>query len=165
MHRTIVSTPPLPPAALAEIKQWLAISTTQDDAALAALLLTALDMCEAFTGQRPLRADITERIAADGCWQTLLSRPVTMIEASAHEVDIDIYGIGRVRARVSDQRTVSVAFTAGLADEWEALPEPLRHGAIRLAAALFRGRSEDVPAAPPAAVTALWRPFRQMAIG
>ena len=45
MMRVIITPPVLPPEALAELKQWLAINTTQDDGELADLLAMAVDVC------------------------------------------------------------------------------------------------------------------------
>jgi len=53
-----------------------------------------------------------------------------------------------------------VTVEAGLAADWPSLPAPLRQGVAMLAAYLFDSR--DGAGAPPAAVTALWRPFRRM---
>ena len=47
------------------------------------------------------------------------------------------------------------------ASRWEAL-EPIRQGVIRLAAHLFTHRDAADEGAPPAAVAALWRPWRRM---
>jgi hypothetical protein len=44
------------------------------------------------------------------------------------------------------------------ADDWDAVPAPLAHGLVLLAVHLWENRHDDQ--APPAAVTALWRPFR-----
>lgn len=178
--RQVISTAPLSAAALGELKQWLAITTTGDDAALADVLETALAMCEAFIGQRPIEARMAESVRADGSWQPLATRPVSVIDdvgtvptdgsastplaAGQYEVDIDFDRVGRVRARASGHSAVQVTFTAGMAADWEGLPAPIRHGAIRLAAALFRTRGEDAPATPPAAVAALLRPYRRLAL-
>lgn len=89
-------------AALNELKAWLAITTDSHDAALSALILAALELCEGFTGEAVLESD------------------------------------------------------------WSALPEALRHGVIRLAAHLYREGEGAAAAAPPAAVAALWRPWRRM---
>jgi hypothetical protein len=43
------------------------------------------------------------------------------------------------------------------------LPEGIRQGALRLAAHQYRERDVDAPQpVPPAAVAALWRPWRRM---
>jgi hypothetical protein len=44
------------------------------------------------------------------------------------------------------------------------VPEPLRQGIVRLAAHLYAARGE-VEAVPPAAVAALWRPWRRVRLG
>ena len=48
----------------------------------------------------------------------------------------------------------------GGAESWEAVPAPLAHGVAMLAAHLFDHRESD--AMPPAAVAALWRPYRRV---
>ena len=54
-----------------------------------------------------------------------------------------------------------VSGTAGLASEPNGVPEPLRQGILRLIAHLFATR-DGSGGEPPAAVTALWRPYRRM---
>lgn len=46
---------------------------------------------------------------------------------------------------------------------WQAIPAPVAHGMVVLAAHLFENRGRDEE--PPAAVAALWRPYRRMGIG
>ena len=41
------------------------------------------------------------------------------------------------------------------------LPEPVRHGLMRLAAHMYASRDSAL-SEPPAAVTALWRPYRRV---
>ena len=62
---------------------------------------------------------------------------------------------------------VAICYTAGLAASWTGLPEALRHGVLRLAASQYRVRDNDGLAGtvPPAAVAALWRPWRQIRFG
>lgn len=177
MKRAIVVAPTLAPAALAEVKDWLGITTNGEDASLTAQLRAALETCEAFTGTMPLVAECEEVLAVCGEWQRLATRPVLAITAlegipatgarfalavSAFELDFRPDGTGWVR--VLDPGLagrVAVRFTAGLASDWSSLPDGLRHGVIRLAAHHYRQRetADDGPA-PPAAVAALWRPWR-----
>lgn len=179
MKRAIVVPAILAGAALDELKDWLAITTSGDNATLIGLLRSALEMCEAFTGQMPLEA-LCEEIIPAGCgWQPLTTRPVTAItgvdallasgtrnplpaEDFAFELDID--GAGAVRIfRADDSRRCVVRFTAGMANDWEHLPNGLRQGILRLAAYNFRERdAETKHPAPPAAVAALWQPWRRM---
>jgi|GEM_PF-159767 len=62
MTRVIVTPPVLPPAALAELKDWLGITISADDAGLVALLNTALDVCADYIGMAPLSATYEEVI-------------------------------------------------------------------------------------------------------
>jgi uncharacterized phiE125 gp8 family phage protein len=79
-------------------------------------------------------------------------------------LELDADGAARVQvARPGAAGRIAVRFVAGLAASWEALPDGLRHGIVRLAA--HQHRSRDSAAAeqvPPTAVTALWRPWRRM---
>lgn len=178
MKRVIVAPADLAGAALAELKQWLAITSTAEDPALAALLGTAAEMCEAFTGTMPLEALCEEVLPGSAEWQMLATRPVqaiTGVEAipaegaryalapGDYEIELEADGSGLVRLlRQGNAGRVAVRFTAGLAPDWASLPEGLRHGIVRLAAHTYRERNEGGGSAPPAAVTALWRPWRRM---
>lgn len=178
MKRAIVVLAILADAALDELKGWLAITTTSDDAALTALLRSALEMCEAFTGQMPLEALCEEILPPGNGWQTLATRPVTAvisIDAVAADnsrsplapadfaLELDADGSARVRLLRTMQRTrFTVRFLAGMATDWADLPDGLRQGVLRLAAYHYRHREQDDrPAAAPAAVAALWQPWRR----
>jgi uncharacterized phiE125 gp8 family phage protein len=177
MKRAIIA-PALPaPEALAELKQWLAITTSRDDPALAATIAAALELFEGFTGLMPLEATCEEVLPACGGWRALATRPVQAIvgmeavapdgtrnalPAGSYEIELDAENGARVRAP-GLSGAVAVRFVAGLAPGWAELPESLRHGIIRCAAHLFRAREgAGSEALPPAAVTALWRPWRRM---
>lgn len=88
------------------------------------------------------------------------------IAGGQHAIDIDANGEGWVRVtNAGEARRVRVSYRAGMAAEWAGLPDALRHGIVRLAAHLYTHRAAAADEAPPAAVTALWRPFRRMRIG
>lgn len=180
MKRRIVTPAALPPAALAELKHWLGITIGADDAPLTALLRTALEACEGFTGAMPLEAACEEILPAASGWQTLATRPVQAIAgldgipaegprfalpAEAYAVELDADGAGRVRImQPGIAGRIAVRFTAGLAPDWETLPESLRHGVLRLAAHQHRERDTPGAALPPASVAALWRPWRRLRV-
>ena len=85
------------------------------------------------------------------------------LPADAYAIDIDAAGDGWVRVlRAAGAKRVRVTYSAGMAIEIEALPEALRHGVVRLAAHLYTHRDRQDGAGPPAAVTALWRPWRRL---
>lgn len=179
MNRVILTPAALPPSALAELKQWLGITTSHDDTPLLALLAAGMEVCEAFTGHMLLEAACEEVLAATTRWQPLSTQPVqaiTAIEAitddgarspfptDRYEIELDADGTGRLRFTTSDAETrIAVRFTAGLAADWDSLPDALRHGVIRLAAQQHRARDTESSAPlPPPAVAALWRPWRRL---
>lgn len=49
-----------------------------------------------------------------------------------------------------------------LAEDWAEVASPLREGIIRFAAHLYRDRDAASTREPPAAVAALWRPWREL---
>ena len=177
----------LPPAALAEAKGLLRAGDAGEDEAIAAMLQSAAELCERFTGQvlivRGFRQ--TLRGAADWRrrhgWQRLARTPVRAIgtvetlapdgtaetPAPGHyAVDIDANGDGWIRSADAAGPQLRVAFEAGMAADWEAVPAPLRQGILRLAAHLYTFRTDaGAQAEPPAAVTALWRPWRRPHLG
>ncbi|MFA6218944.1 MAG: head-tail connector protein [Erythrobacter sp.] len=53
-------------------------------------------------------------------------------------------------------------FTGVTATDWSELDEALRHGLIRFAAHQYRERDGGDASALPAAVAALWRPYRMV---
>ena len=182
MTRAIVVPPAVPPAALAELKAWLGITTARDDAELLALIRTSLDLCEAFTGIVPLLCECEDRFVPAAAWRVLPARPVQSIIAVEavgagglrvalpvvdYAIDLDADGGGRVRLlqTVSDRPPVVVRFTAGMVAAWGDLPAALRQGVTRLAAHQHRQRDGAEAGALPAAVAALWRPYRRVRIG
>jgi uncharacterized phiE125 gp8 family phage protein len=179
MKRAILTPVEPTPAALADLKAWLGITATRDDAQLAGLLRAALETCEAFTGIVPLSVACEEVLAVCAGWQQLAARPVqaitqvatldiagvrTPLAPNAYDLDLTADGIGSVRLNVpiAPGRLV-VTFTAGLAPDWDSLPDGLNRGVMRLAASQYRERdgATDDPV-PPASVAALWRPWRQL---
>lgn len=183
MKRLILAPAPLAPEGLAELKDWLGITTSETssggDANLISLLATALEACEAFTGLMPIACACEEVLPVAPGWLHLACRPVqailglfaiagdgsrTALASTAYALDLGADGEGRVRllAPATSDR-IAVQFTAGLAASWSTLPAGLRQGIVRLAAELFRQRSTLSPLPlPPAAAAALWRPWRRI---
>lgn len=178
MKRAIIVPADLSGAPLAELRQWLGISNNNEEALLLGLLRASLDMCEAFTGQMPLENTCEELLAPDNAWHRLSAQPVRAItnvqlvdandlrsaaDPADYSTEIDADGHGFVSTRVSGEaRALAVTYVAGIAANWYALPDPLKHGIIRLAAHNYRDRDASDPLSPPASVAALWRPWRAM---
>jgi uncharacterized phiE125 gp8 family phage protein len=172
----ILSEPGVAAVSLAECKAFLRLDRDDEDAVLAGFIRTAMALCEAFTGQWLVAREGEQRLAAGSGWQRLTALPVIAITgvrdatgplpAGAAEVDIDSSGTGWVQLcdGFATDRPV-VRFSAGLGADWNGLPEPLRQGIIRLVAHLYAHRDAPDAGPPPAAVAALWRPWRRMRLG
>lgn len=156
-------------AAVAAVKDLLRIGSAAEDALVGALVGEAFDLAERFTGQVLIERVVNERIAADGNWRRLAATPARAISgvsadgvalpADAYAVDIDGDGDGWVRVSGAP-RVVTVTLAAGLAGTWGELPSAIQRGIVRLAA--FRFDARDGGEAAPAAVSALWRPYRRL---
>ena len=158
-------------ALVAAVKAALRVTLADDDARIGAVAEAALGIAEQFTGRVLIAREIAETVAADRCWRRLSARPVRSIAGvtaggvavavDGYAVDLDGAGTGWVRVTAADVTRVTVAYVAGLADGWDTLPAPLREGVVLLAAHLFR---DGEAARVPAAVAALWRPFRLLSL-
>lgn len=178
MMAAIEEPPPYTPAALAEVKAYLRISQEEDDALLAGLIRSAGQTCERFIGRALIVREATETVPIPREWRRLTLTPVAAITGVTglpevgepfalpvedYAIDIDGQGDGWVRVTDGGQaKRVRVAYQAGLGPDWNAVPEPLRQGIVRLVAHLFTHRDAIDDPGPPAAVTALWRPWRRM---
>lgn len=162
----------MPAEALAEAKAYLRVDGTAEDAGIAGLLSAAAAVCEAFGGAVLIARVFEEVVPGTPAWTRLARTPVreilgvggvggVVLPVAGYASDIDANGDGWVRVTGPPGR-VRVRYRAGLAESWGGLPAPLRQGVVRLAAHLYVRRGGDGDAAPPAAVTALWRPYRRM---
>lgn len=161
---------------LEEAKAYLRLNGSGEDALLGRMIETATTLCEAFTGAVLVRRECVETIAAERRWQRLMHAPVVAITtveavsasgeaealpADAYAIDIDATGTGWVRLTQAGGATrLRVTCRAGLVEAAGEVPAPLAQGVVLLAAHLFDRR--ETPGAPPAAIAALWRPWRRM---
>ena len=163
---------------LEEAKAYLRIDGGEEDTLIARLIATATILCEQFTGQVLVARTVTETVPALGEWQRLRATPVRSITSvqglpatglpfalavEAYAIDVDAAGDGWVRVlRPGGASRALVALEAGLAADAGAVPEPLSQGILRLVAHLHAHRDAADDEGPPAAVAALWRPWRRM---
>ncbi|GGO92840.1 head-tail connector protein [Stakelama pacifica] len=172
--------PPFPAAAIAAARDAAAVylrdGSSVNQARIEAIAGAALSLAEAFTGQALMLREHVAVLPVTGEWMPLPTAPVAAVTqvaglpaegaafalpVGAYAVDVDARGEGWVRVIAPGiAGRVQVTFSAGLSPDWEHLPHAIRQGVVLLIAHLSDERSADDP--PPAAVTALWRPFRRM---
>lgn len=158
-------------------KDYTRVTTPTEDGLFDDLAATALAMAEQF-----LRLSLIVRLhrvllPAGSGWQRLPVGPVTAIAALAgvpadgaefvlpvgsYAIDVDAAGDGWIRVtQPGAAGRVAVTFSAGLAIAWDGVPAPIAQGVVRLIGHLHVERDGGPP---PAAVTALWRPYRRIAL-
>lgn len=168
------------PVSLNEARGWLRLGTTADDAVIAQLIRAATSLCEAFVGQW-LIVRAGEEVAAlrEGAAR-LRARPVTAVdgvtlilpdggESPLGEADyrVTIARGGTAHVAVHDARSARqarIAYRAGMAPNANGIPEAIRQGIVRMVQHLHDAR-EGTEGAPPAAVAALWQPWRRRTLG
>ncbi len=158
---------------LAECKAALRLERDDEDALIAGHIRAATALCEAFTGLWLIEREGEQRLAGDLVWQRLLASPVVSVTgvfsagvalADGWEAEVAADGTGWVRLVRRPDAPVVARFRAGLAADWNGVPEPLRAGIVRLVSHFFTHRDAADAGPPPAAVAALWRPWRRMAL-
>ncbi len=85
----------------------------------------------------------------DGDYRTSIGR-----DGTARVTLEDLRGAARVR----------IAYRAGIADGANGIPEAIRQGIVRMTQHLHEAR-DGAGAAPPAAIAALWQPWRRLTLG
>lgn len=179
----MAANPPIiaPPAVpLAEARTFLRLRSSADDDVVSAIVGAATAMCEQFTRAAIIARDITEYLPITGDWQRLGHAPVRAIAAvtgidagggesalaaGAHSSEIDAGGSGRVRVHAPGAAVrMRIAYNAGLVGDVGEVPDAIRQGIMILAGHLLRARDAEDPGDPPAAVAALWQPWRRVRI-
>ncbi|MGK2284720.1 head-tail connector protein [Pedomonas sp. V897] len=180
--------PAVEPVGIEEARAFLRLDGEEEDAALAAFLKAAREVCEAFTGLVLIATRFRETRAFDpaetrgvpwSAWRSVrLSRgPLRQVEAvtligrdgtrtalgsADYTVEEDARGLACLRMTFLPPAgaRLETDYQAGLGAEPAGVPEALRLGILRLAAHLYSHRDSPDDAGPPLAVAALWRPFR-----
>ncbi len=178
MQRRIVHPPDLSGSALIQFKQWLGVSTSDEDDLLLGLLQASAELCESFTGRFPIETSIEEQVSPRIGLHRLSARPVraltkfavhendgteSVLAPDAYRAEINADGIATITVEEAlDGRAIVIQMLAGLAPSWDEAPRGLRQGMIRLAAFHYQNRDAEGP--PPASVAALWRPWKIWAL-
>jgi uncharacterized phiE125 gp8 family phage protein len=132
----------LPAVTMSEAQAYVRIETGEEEALLAGLIRTASALCEAFLGQVVIARQFAADVPASGGWQRLDAGPVqaittvekvdadgtpTLLPSSSYAVDIDANGDGWVRViEAAGATRVRVSGTAGIAQDENGVPEPIR---------------------------------------
>ncbi|HEV7312855.1 head-tail connector protein [Sphingopyxis sp.] len=169
------------PISLNEARSWLRLGATIDDAVVAGLVRAATSVCEAFIGQWLIvrAGEETLPVAPGGVIQPGV-RPVVGIDAvdlllpdgseralAAGDYRTATGRDGTARVTIDDPRgavRARVAYRAGIADGANHIPEAIRQGILRMTQHLHDAR-DGAGAAPPAAIAALWQPWRRLTLG
>ena len=168
------------PVSLNEARSWLRLGATIDDAVVAGLVRAATNICEAFIGQWLIVRAGEEVLPPRGRTVQPGARPVVGVdgvtllfpdgvEAALNNGDYRT-AIGRdgtARVTIDDPGSavrVRVAYRAGIADGANAIPEAIRQGIVRMTQYLHDAR-DGTGATPPAAIAALWQPWRRLTLG
>ncbi len=163
-------------AAVAEVKGALRVALADDDALIAAFAEAALGLAERFIGRVLILRAVTQHMPGSRAWQALGATPVmaitsvsaidgaavTPLAVEDYAIDLDADANGWLRVTADPPPIVEVIYQAGWIASWPLIPAPVRQGVVLLAAHLYTERDAGQP--PPAAVTALWRPFRRLAL-
>ena len=167
------------PVSLEEARSWLRMGAAADDAVIERLIDAATNICEAFIGGR-LLVRAAEEVQPIGAGPVrLCARPVVAVDAvtllagdsemvlQEGDYRLVIAPDGRARLTIAapgDAKRVRVAYRAGIAGEPSGVPEAIRHGIIRMTQHLYVAR-DGAGIAPPAAIAALWQPWRRLTLG
>lgn len=165
-----------PAAAVAELKAFLRIEGDEEDALLAAFLRAATEAVEASLGRVLIARAVVERrrvragavalgvepvLALEGVSLPGADGELGMLEPGRALLELSAHGRGRVGlSGIADGVEVEASYRAGMAEDWNGLPELLRLAVLRAAAHVHRVR--DAPDDPglPVAVARMLAPWR-----
>lgn len=168
------------PVSLTEARGWLRLGAAIDDAVVAQLVRAATNICEAFIGQWLIARTAVETVPVRAGAVRLSVRPVTAVDGVSliaadggeavlapgdYAVTIARGGTARLAiARPGDAVQLRATYRAGMGAGANDVPEAIRQGIVRMIQHLYDARDGGV-AAPPAAVAALWQPWRRLTLG
>lgn len=168
------------PVSLNEARGWLRMGASIDDAVVAQLIRAATNICEAFIGCRLIVGPVEELLSVASGAVQLGVRPVVGVDTAALLADDgseSALGDGDYRLAIGRDGTgrltltgaagggrLRVGYRAGLAAGSNEVPEAIRQGIVRLVQHLHEAR-DGAGGGPPAAVAALWQPWRRISLG
>lgn len=172
---TMEAAPPVAP--LGEAKAYLRIETDAEDAVLAGLMRAATGLVEAWLGRLLVARAVEERFASAGAEARLSAGPVIALlelfatDATGGEVavepgdwrlDLGPAGDGTVTLLRGPGRLRRARYRAGMAEDWNGLPDPLRLAVLRTVGHLHAHRDGSAEAGLPASVCQMLAPWRRL---
>ncbi|MBN8842660.1 MAG: phage head-tail connector protein [Sphingomonadales bacterium] len=178
-----ITSPDDMPVNLNEARSWLRLGASADDSIVAQLIRAATNICEAFIGLRLIVRAVEEEVplergvARPGTRPVIAVDGVTLLSAEG-EVALPEDGYRVAIARDGTARIMianggvdggaaeraRIAFRAGMATDAAGVPEAIRQGIVRMTQHLHEAR-DGGGTAPPAAIAALWQPWRRLTLG
>jgi uncharacterized phiE125 gp8 family phage protein len=173
----MVATDRAPPAAaLEELKAFLRIETSLEDALLTGFLRAATEAVEAMLGLILFERGVTERgLLSEGGMRLAVGPMRSLVSVETVGTDgtlsaapddaarllIGTHGEGRIDApQLPEEAGVQVRYRAGWATDWNGVPEVLRLCVIRTAAHFHAHRDSPDGAGVPPAVLRMLGPWR-----
>lgn len=178
---TMSLVPGASPVSLTEARGWLRLGGASDDAVVEPLLRAATGICEAFVGQWLVQRSGSEVVRVEQGAARLSVRPVvavddvrmvaaddseTVLAVGDYRLSVAADGAGRlIVAPQHGAARVRVTYRAGMGETGADVPEAIRHGIVRMAQHLYEARDAKEVPPPPAAIAALWQPWRALRLG
>lgn len=166
-----------PVVPIVEMRTYLRIETDAEDAVLAGLVRAATSLVEAWTGRLLIERGATETFP-EGLGELRLSAgPVIRVgEVAALSPDDEAVPLADDAWRLIRQRDssatilllrhvegeVRVSYRAGMAADWNGLPEAIRLAVLRAAGHLHANRDGAGDAGLPGAVCQMLAPWRRL---
>lgn len=168
------------PVSLNEARSWLRMGATIDDAVVAGLIRAATGICEVFVGQwlivrageeilswraGAVQPTVRPIVAIDGVALLLRGGGELALDTAGYSALIGRDGTATIRIfDPGEAERVRLSYRAGLAEDANGIPEAIRQGILRMMQHLHDAR-DGSGTAPPAAIAALWQPWRRLTLG
>lgn len=171
--------PAAPVVPIVELRTYLRIETDAEDAVLAGLIRAATSMVEAWLGRLLVERSVTERFDDPAGALRLSAGPVAAVSAVTltppggddgplAEGDWRLVrqrdGAAEIRLLRGIEGALTVSYRAGMAADWNGLPEALRLAVMRAAGHLHLNRDGADDSGLPLAVRQLLAPWRRLRI-
>lgn len=171
------------PVTIAEARAYLRLDGEDDDAVVAACVTAARQACESFTGRSLISQSWQLYLDRWPEGAVVLPRPPLQTVTAINVYDSDgaataldpgdfwVDGAGAPARLIAKSSTVlpqpgrrlggiEITYDAGYGPGWNDVPQALRQGMLMAVADFYEHRSAETASGLPAAIAALWQPYR-----